>query len=220
MSGSDVDRDRRAAIVALRLSEGGVPQFKWLYRQLEQRGASEAARILTPAYRDVVVMNDDRLTSATLVARLAGLAADAEVDAVDLVLVVHGLRGRLQFSADDVRPAPELAARLAESGAGPKLRLLYSSACFGATHADALLGAGFSAVIGAEQKNTTGYSEFRRLLAEWTGGATAADAVARSDRPVPRLFWDVVARVLGRMRHVNSRKRLAGDPTVTIATAP
>lgn len=215
-----VDRGHRVALVALRLSDGGIDRLKWLYRGLEAKGGSEAVRILSPAYREVVIVKGRAVTSTALVERLAALAADDEVAAVDLILVVHGLRGRLHFGDDDVRPAAEIAARLREVGAGPKLRLLYSSACFGATHADAMLGAGFTTVIGAEQKNTTGYSEFRRLLTEWVGGSTAGQALARSDRPAPRWFWDMTARVLGRMRHVNSRKRLAGDLALTINAAP
>lgn len=217
---ASVDQGDRVAVVALRLSDGGMKELKWLYRGLEVKGADAARRILEPAYRDVVVVQGQGLTSASLVDQVARLAADDAVRAIDVVLVVHGLRGRLHFGEDDVRPAAEVAARLRESGAGPKLRLLYSSACFGATHAEPMVGAGFSTVIGAEQKNTTGYSEFRSLLAAWTDGATAAAALRRSDRPVPRWCWDMAARVFGRMRHVNSHKRLAGDPMLVISGGP
>jgi len=215
---STVGRDRRAVVVALRLSDGGVAKLKWLYRGLETGGAHEARQILAPGYRVVEVLGGADVTAASLVGSISRLAADDEVDVVDVVLVIHGLSGRMQFSRDEVRTAASVGDDLKASGASPKLRLLYSSACYGATHAAPLLGAGFTTVIGAEQKNTTGLSEFRRLLHAWVAGTPAGEAMAGADKPVPRWFWDTVARVAGRMRKVNSHKQLAGDPAITITS--
>jgi len=203
-----IDRDRRAALVALRLSDGGIEKLKWLYRGLELGGAREAKQILAPGYREVALLSGPALTGDGLVAAIKRLTASEDIDAVDVILVAHGLNGRLQFSQGDV------------CSVAPKLRLLYSSACFGATHAQQFLGAGFSTVIGALEKNTTGLSEFRRLLRAWVGGATAGAALDLADRPAQRWFWDTAAKVAGRLKRVNSRKQLGGDPGITIATAP
>ena len=215
---SVVPSDRRAAVVALRLSDGGVKNLKWLYRGLEVGGSGEARDILAPGYGRLEVISGPDVTAAALVGSIARLAADDDVATVDVVLVVHGLSGRLQFGRDEVRTVAAIADDLRASGASPKLRLLYSSACFGATHADAFVAAGFTAVIGAKQKNTTGLSEFRRFLRAWVGGTPAAVALHAADKPVPRWFWDTVAKVAGRMQHVDSNKELAGDGTVTISS--
>lgn len=215
-----VDRDRRAALIALRLSDGGIEKLKWLYRGLEAGGAREAKQILAPGYREVVLLTGPALTGDGLVDALRRLTASEDIDAVDVILVAHGLTGRLQFSRDHVCAVADLARQIRVAGAAPKLRLLYSSACFGATHAEQFLGAGFSTVIGALEKNTTGLSEFRRLLRAWVGGASAGAALDIADRPVQRWFWDTAAKVAGRLKRVNSRKQLDGDPDVTIATPP
>ena len=216
---STVERDRRAVVVALRLSAGGAANLKWLYRGLEAGGAREARQILAPGYRVVEVVDGSDVTAASLVGSIARLAADDTIDVVDVVLVVHGLSGRLEFSRDEVRTAASIADDLTASGAAPKLRLMYSSACYGATHAGPLLGAGFTTVIGAKKKNTTGLSEFRALLRAWVAGTSAGAALAGADKPVPRWFWDTVARVAGRMSKVDSHKELAGDPGITISSA-
>jgi hypothetical protein len=44
-----VDRDRRAALIALRISDGGIEKLTWLHRGLEVGGAREAKQILAPA---------------------------------------------------------------------------------------------------------------------------------------------------------------------------
>ena len=215
-----VDRDRRAVLIALRLSDGGIEKLKWLYRGLEVGGAREAKQILAPGYREVALLSGPALTGDGLVDAIKRLTASEDIDAVDVILVAHGLNGRLQFSRGDVCSVADLATQLRVAGAAPKLRLLYSSACFGATHAQPFLGAGFSTVIGALEKNTTGLSEFRRLLRAWVGGLDARAALEVADRPVPRWFWDATARIAGRLKRVNSHKQLAGDPEVTISTPP
>ena len=138
-----VDRDRRAALIALRLSDGGIEKLKWLYRGLEAGGAREAKQILAPGYREVVLLSGPALTGNGLVDAITRLTTSEDIDAVDVILVAHGLNGRLQFSQGDVCTAADLATQLRAAGAAPKLRLLYSSACFGATHAEQFLGAGF-----------------------------------------------------------------------------
>ena len=215
-----VDRERRAALIALRLSDGGIDKLKWLYRGLEVGGAREAKQILAPGYREVVLLSGPALTGNGLVDAITRLTTSDDIDAVDVILVAHGLNGRLQFSPGEVRTAAELAAQLRAAGASPKLRLLYSSACFGATHSQQFLGAGFSTVIGALEKNTTGLSEFRRLLSAWVNGADAAAALDLADRPAQRWFWDTTAKVVGRLKRVNSRKQLAGDPNLTLSAPP
>ena len=215
-----VDRERRAALIALRLSDGGIEKLKWLYRGLEAGGAREAKQILAPGYGEVMLLSGPALTSRGLVDAITRLTTSEDIDAVDVILVAHGLNGRLQFSRGDVCTAADLATQLRAVGAAPKLRLLYSSACFGATHAEQFLGAGFSTVIGAVEKNTTGLSEFRRLLRAWVRGESAGAALGIADRPAQRWFWDTAAKVAGRLKRVNSRKQLDGDPGVTIATPP
>jgi hypothetical protein len=175
-----VTTPQRAIVVAVRLSDAGRKELKWLYRGLEEGAELDLHQQLDRHYDAVEVISGDVCTPDALV---------------------------------------ELGRRLAAGGASPKLRLLYSTACYGQSHAAPLVAAGFSAVVGSKGKNTNGLSEFRKLLTQWTEGKTITEAVHRADRPIPRMFWDVIARLNG-FRQVDSEKVITGDGALTISTDP
>jgi hypothetical protein len=215
-----VDRERRAALVASRLNGSGPHDVAWLYRGLETNGTHEAHQILGPAYGQVVLLSGYNLTTLSLVAALDQLASSRAVVAIDVLLLVHGHDQQLVFSDSEIRSAASVAGRIMETDAVPKLRLLYTTASYGASLAPPLLEAGFSTVIGASRKNTTGIGEFRSLLGQWTAGASASRALARADRAGARRVRDTMARILGRVDDVDSRKVLVGDPDLTIGSPP
>jgi hypothetical protein len=214
-----VSTDQRAVVVAIRLSDAGRKQLKWLYRGLEHGAELDLHQQLDKHYDAVEVVSGDACTPDALVERIVTAAQRAELTTLDVITVVHGGPGELEFSGDLSIKASDLGRRLAADGAGPKLRLLYSTACYGESHAAPLVAAGFSAVIGSKGKNTNGLSEFRKLLTEWTEGKSVEEAVHRADRPLPRMFWDFVARLNG-FRQVDSQKVVTGDPTITISADP
>ena len=214
-----VSTDQRAVVVAIRLSDAGRKQLKWLYRGLEDGAQLDLHQQLDKHYDAVEVVSGDACTPDALVERIVATTERPELTTLDVITVVHGGPGELEFSSDLSIKATDLAQRLAAAGAGPKLRLLYSTACYGESHAAPLVAAGFSAVIGSKGKNTNGLSEFRALLTQWSEGKTVGEAVHHADRPIPRMFWDVIARLNG-FRQVDSEKVITGDKTITISSDP
>jgi hypothetical protein len=214
-----VSTDQRAVVVAIRLRDAGRKQLKWLYRGLEEGAELDLHQQLDRHYDEVEVVSGDECTPEALVQRVLAAAARDDLTTLDVITVVHGAPGELDFAKDLSIKASDLAHRLASAGAGPKLRLLYSTACYGQSHAAPLVAAGFSTVIGSKGKNTNGLSEFRKLLTQWTEGKTVQEAVHRADRPIPRMFWDLVARLNG-FRQVDSQKVVTGDPMITISSDP
>jgi hypothetical protein len=210
-------RRARALLLVTALAAGGVPALRPLYRVLDL-GAAALARALGLRYGRRVRLRGPAATRAGFLDAVARLAADPGIAAVDVVVNLHGLPGRLTF-ADGAVDVAELAAPLRAAGRG-KLRLVYSSACHGVTHGEALLRGGFAAAIGAARINATGGTELGLFALLWACGASAGRALALADPPLLRRPTDVVAgallRALGEPGAVDSRKALHGDGRVRI----
>ena len=162
-------------------------------------------------------MSRDECTQKGIVKALAAAAKKAQV--IDLVLMVHGEPDNLILAGETTETIDVSAAALAHDllatpALKGKLRLCYSTACFGYSHAQALLGAGFTTVIGAKGVNANSATEMPTLLKHWTGGETIADALRRADDPVLRMISDAVAR--RNFSDVNSQKELLGSESLTI----
>ncbi len=212
---------QRSLVIASALDLGDG-RYESLYRALQHAGPAIVRNTLDGSYARANALIGDELTEQALVDALAAAASTSL--AVDLILMVHGEPDRLVLSdghgaASDVSIF-DLAAKLAgnEQLAG-RLRLCYSTACFGFSHAQALLGAGFRAVIGARGVNANSATELPLLLRAWASGEHIGDALERADDPVLRDIADALARLAG-FDEVDSMKMLLGDRTLTIDAPP
>lgn len=105
--------------------------------------------------------------------------------------------------------------------------MVYSTACFGLSHADDFVKAGFTAAVGAKAVNANAAAEFPLLLAQWGGGARLQDALAIADSAVTRMPLDGAAEAFAAVStprptwagQVNSTKGIVGDRTVRITTS-
>ena len=155
-------------------------------------------------------------------AAITQLARRPEVKAVDVIVVLHGSPGtaglRRRRSARGVAVAvssliPDLAPARA------KLRILYSTACFGLSHAQPFVDAGFDAACGAIGQCANGPVEYPQVLSMWSHGHTFKDAVNKGDDPSTRKIFDAAAWLSG-FHQANSDKEIKGDLTVTIDSVP
>jgi hypothetical protein len=210
-----VDHDRRGVLAVVHVAGAGRKRWSPLYRGIERIEAPRLRTQLSEGYGTVVVRAGESVTSDSFVADVAALVARPDLDVVDVVLTTHGDPGEVIFTREDRVAIDALAARIAH----PKLRFAYNTACYGRTHAEALRSAGFRTVVGAKAKNTNGWAEYHHLLRRWMDGATVAEAVKAADRVVPRMFWDLVARTVGRMRDVDSEKVVTGNAALRITDA-
>jgi hypothetical protein len=153
------------------------------------------------------------------------LAATSDCQALDLIPMVHGEPDNVVLAAEDGPGTVAVAAAdLADDLIGlpeliGKLRLCYSTACFGDSHAAAFLAAGFTAVIGAKGVNANSATELPLLLRRWAQGDTLGSALSHADNLEVRVATDFIARRVG-FGDADSEKVLRGDPNVTIDAVP
>lgn len=215
-----MEASARRLVVASATTLTGRKNLKWLYQFLDVAGAVVADQLLKDKYAAVTYLRGAEVTSDALVAALRSAARSPGTKVVDLVLMVHGLKtSQVVLAAPggavDVA-ASDLGASIAAAVPAGKLRLCYSTACYGATHNDAWLAAGFRASIGARQTNANSATELPTLLSMWRDGHTVKDALARGEDPLTRIPADQLARFVGKFKDANSDKVLVGDGTITI----
>jgi hypothetical protein len=220
-----IAKEHRALIVISQLTNGIPPDQQWLYRFIEAAGRSVTEIILKDDYApdQYRALLDDMATSDNLLATLAELGTHPEIQAIDLFVLLHGSPDRLEFH-DRSWSTPDMANKLAALGLAPRLRLVYSTACYGTTHNDDFIRAGFRTAIGALKVNTNSAFELPMLLNLWALGVSVRDALRLGDKPATRKLADESAKAFGRVNHahwvkeVNSQKLLSGNAELTIET--
>lgn len=202
---------------------------KWrpLYQFLEDAGDRAGRAICGPAYQEVRSLNG---TAASLTAFANALAQMAPTcEALDVVLNMHGSINdsgttELVFagpgSGENI-DMTELAVALngQSNPVRSKLRLLYSTACFGSLHRSTFIQAGFTTAVGAKRVNANSVTEYTPLLSLWSSGARIQDAVAVACSDALRVPIDTAMNPQF-SNDVNSRKDLAGNGDLTISSAP
>jgi len=216
-----MDKEQRAVVVISSLAPAGRKRLKVLYRALETISVEIADHMLRPVYGSYTVLSGAKAGRARFAAAVLAAAARDEIRAVDVVIVLHGSPGKIIFDDGNGKgvsvPATDVAADL--TPAGPKLRMAYSTACYGESDAAALLAAGFDASCGAVGECANGPVEFPQVLSMWSHSHTLKDAVAKGDDPSTRVIFDTVAKWSG-FPHANSQKQIGGDASITIDSAP
>lgn len=217
-----VERSQRALLVVNNTVAGGRPELRELYRFIEAAGDAVAQALCGPVYADVRSLNGSDATLAAMVSTLRGLAARTELRAIDLILNMHGAAGKLYFhgaasgvAVDEVRQQLQAA-----DGVGGKLRLLYNTSCFGATHAAAMRQAGFDTAIGGRGVVANSVTEYPAFLAAWATGSPVGPAMELANAPPLREPMDRYASERLHFSGVDSRKVVSGRADLTIHHRP
>lgn len=95
--------------------------------------------------------------------------------------------------------------------------MLYSTACFGKSHANEFVEAGFNAACGAQGVNANSATEYPAVLTMWAAGSRLTDAINLGENPLTRTPADVAATAAGFVG-VNSDKDIVGDGNVRISS--
>ena len=216
-----MEPSERALVLISSLTPAGKAKLKALYRGLGTVSVELADLMLRPQYGRMRVLTDRAATRPAFVRAITQVAAQPQIDAVDVIVVLHGSPGRLIFDngsgkgdSVDVRDLiPDLAPARA------KLRILYSTACYGLSHAQPFVDAGFDAACGAIGSCANGPVEYPQVLSMWSHGHTFKDAVNKGDDPSTRKIFDAAAWLSG-FHDANSDKEIKGDLTTTIDSVP
>ncbi len=193
-------------------------QYRWLYRFMEASGVSLAWETLGSEYRTVYALTGERATLENFNRGLGRLAENGEVKALDVFLHLHGGPKTLYFREGGYA-TEDIARRLTESSLLPsKLRLAYSTACYGASHAGDLLAGGFEAVSGSRRVNTNGAYDYPAVLTSWRAGETIAVAQDWGNVEFFRRLSDDIASTMG-FGDVDSYKDVFGASELTIGSS-
>jgi hypothetical protein len=215
-----VTKDERAIVVISELTSR-PPEKARLYNFIEISGRSLCESILKDDYVDYVTLYDDSATKANLIQTLQAIGAKVTIKAIDLIIMLHGSSGSLGFYGVNGTTAT-LASEIAALNLKNKLRLVYSTACYGSSHNADFLKAGFSTSIGARKVNANAEVELPPLLQLWARGYSIKDALSVGENPLTRQAADTAARLYAHRKNlsykddINSDKVLLGDDQLTI----
>jgi hypothetical protein len=213
---SDVIKDERVLLVAANLSNGGDPRFQLLYQWLDANAISLAWVLMRAHYRRIHILSGTDVTSSSFVDSIHSLAHDPQTRALDVFLVLHGSKGKLYFDDGPVTSS-DLAARLQAANLKQRLRLLYSTACYGATHAGDFVEAGFRVASGAIGVNANGPVDYPIQLHEWGHNKRYKAVVNAGNQRLGIWTHDAMARALG-FDDVNSEKIIEGKTYTRITS--
>lgn len=213
----EVSREERVLLVVTNLATGGVPKFQKLYEWFDANAIKVAKGLLESRYRLFETLTDDDVTSTNFVDRLESLAADPQTRAIDVILVLHALADILVLDDGHI-PIEDIRDQIRAANLKHKLRLLYSTACFGASHAPHFVEAGFRVASGAIGSNTNGPYDYPTQLFHWGRGGTYRLAVSRGSNWIFMAIHDEIAEVLG-FDDVDSTKVIEGR-VLTRITSP
>ncbi|MBL7201636.1 MAG: hypothetical protein ISS56_15965 [Anaerolineae bacterium] len=212
-----VKRKQRVLLVVANLTTHGREELKWLYQWLDANALNVATVMLGALYRRVYTLTGEEVTAANLVEQLETLAADPKTKAIDVLINLHGWTGKLWFVEGPVI-VKDLADLIAGKHLERKLRLLYSTACYGATHAPDLVRAGFRVASGAVGVNANGAHDYPTQLLYWAMGATYKSALAAGNNKLITAVYDELARKFD-FEDVNSVKIAVGKKKTTITSS-
>jgi hypothetical protein len=207
----------------------GRPREQALYRSIEWGAERIPRRYLRQTYGARMLIRGPHATLDALVDALASATAVRGVRAVDLLMNPHGTTRMLWF-VDGAVAADEVARRL-RTRLGPqqrrRLRAVFSTACYGMSHTNAWLSAGFCVATGARGIYADGLTSLPRATKAWAAGATVEAAVAAANDASQRPRQDAVAaryyRAIGRVEDaaaVDSERVVDGARTMTVTTDP
>lgn len=212
-----VEKKDRVAVVVVELATHAAPEKKFFYNFIEAAGMAETNNRIKPLYKKVVVLNGADATLKKFYQTLANEIADSSVKAIDTFINLHGSDGEVLFREGRVATKTIRDALVAMKGASKKLRLLNSTACYGASHIVDWLGAGFKVASGAKRVNANGAHDFPTLLKAWGGGETYSQAQEKGNESRWIKFYDEMAAKWG-LSDVDSYKVVEGKSDLTISS--
>jgi hypothetical protein len=208
-----VERGDRVLLIVSNVSHN-VGKWQWLYRWLDDNAVRLGTTMMKPHYRRISTLKGGQVTRLAFVTRIRALARHRDTLALDVILNVHGRPDALKF-ADGWAEVAGVGADLGSLGAGERLRLLYSTCCYGAEHAGGFVEAGFAAASGARKVNTNGTFDYPTQLDRWRDGHPYSEAVNAGNQAAMLTVHDGLAKAFG-FPDADSYKVLVGDGSITI----
>jgi hypothetical protein len=188
-----------------------------------------AQTTLSPNYNHLTTVQGNSATLTQLRTALKTAADRSTARAVDLIFVTHGLSNQVLFSNGGKTMAQvraDIVANLTAAQRG-KLRIVFSTACFGASHRTEWTTAGFKVVSGSAGIYADSASSYPAFLGSWIVGAKFTDAINLANASDPLRVSDNGAKAWFNSKNrsdlanqVNSVRSVRGSGTLTINLMP
>lgn len=218
VTGQDAEKIRAVerALVVVSEFTNTSSQHMALYTFTEKSGIALALG-LRLHYKKFVVLSGVNADSEDFTDTLKALGKDRKIEAIDVMTHMHGNPDRMYFN--DTKNTNQLRDEIRRLKIGDKLRMYYTTACYGATHAKDMVDAGFTCAAGAKGVNTNSATEYPEFLSRWMGHDSFGDCVDKSYNALVTKVFDNKARKMG-FDDVDSRKEIHGKRGTTIITPP
>ena len=212
-----ISKSQRALVVVCYLSASK----KWFdgYNFIEASGMATIDLLIAGKYGTVTKLKDANATKAKFLSTLKTLGAKSTIKAIDVIMMTHGNPNKLYFYKNDDNKeetisTPALGADIKALKLESKLRLLYSTACYGSSHNNDFVNAGFCASVGAKAINTNSATEFPIVLGSWGGGDKISTAISWGEQGY--VVFDAIAKLSKDWEDSNSDKDILGDGSIRI----
>ncbi|MDX8349362.1 hypothetical protein SLH49_15350 [Cognatiyoonia sp. IB215446] len=215
------DRHDRALLVfsSLAISPN---DWNWLYEFLDDQGITQAMEKLRRSYATIIALKDRQASLRNIISNLRKLATDTQIREIDMIVHCHGFKsGALRLASDngtgfsDVS-GEKLEGELKNLGIGDRLRMVYSTACWGAKTAPFFIQGGFTCASGAVGVNTNAGTEYPDFLNRWRRGEGFRWSVEQAYEPITSAASDAFASTIMGFSDVNSKKKVFGNSTINI----
>lgn len=193
------------------------------YNFVEASGMATIDFFLGSKYGTIEKLKNSNATKQKFLDKLKALGDKASIKAIDVIVMLHGTDEKLWFYKNDRDgmvevTASSLATDINALGIGHKLRLLYSTACFGESHNNNFLNAGFATSVGAKAVNTNAATEFPIVLGMWANDQKISSAVSAGE--TGHQVFDALANLNANWRPANSDKDVDGRGGLRISSNP
>lgn len=226
---ASVSKTQREAIIFITNLSQGTSLEQQFYDVVEFAAATLGQASLVPNYQKVTTIQGSGSTLTALRNALKTAASKSGIKAVDLIFVTHGLSGEVLFvdgrkTMDQVKA--DIVSNLTAAQRG-KLRMIFSTACFGSTHRSKWRDAGFKTASGSQGIYADSALSYPAFLGSWivgtnfstaVGVANAADVLRVSDNAAKAWFNSKNKQDLA--NQVNSNRVVSGTSSLTIGTMP
>lgn len=204
----------RVLLVTSNLTTHGMPKYRWLYRFLDSSSVFLAKKTLSGAYRKLYLLGGKNATVANFTDNIPRLAGDPKTRALDVMTHLHGSPGALWFE-DNAYTTHYLKTALLRSPLKGRARLMYSTACYGKSHAQDFVDAGFQTASGSVGVNADSAFSYPATMLKWRRGSAYWSVVRTSNSRVSIWLSDRAAKLMG-FDDVNSFKVIKGDTLARI----
>ncbi len=220
-----VQKPNRGLLVISNLATRGAENFASLYEYLDAESVRLANTHLRNSYDKRWVLAGDRATFNEFTRQIEAILKRADIESLDVMIHLHGYVNGLAFVDGDKSAATieNAFAQMRTRGADTKkLRILYSTACWGRSLLDNWKRIGFQQANGANKVNAGSAQEYEPFLKHWRDGDGFEYSVKYGDTSGARAVSDTMAEIAGfddvdsRM-HVDSI-RFLGDRSLSIST--